>query len=216
MAAPTRSLSHSPLFEFGIGIADPTDLVLQACKKMVKQISRYDRVAGTHAEKIKVPGYSSLTCSPRTAILVKRTLTTQAHEIEDIGIEHTIVEIILTRKTQQSLYLANLYSPPRKQLHQCDHFVHELRQTNNGNRLIIVGDFNAPHVAWGYHRTTKKGVRVHDAAQQHGLTPWNDLLHPTRLGNSVSRDTNPFLTFTRDVHNATWTRLPTLYGVTIK
>ncbi|KAH7985647.1 hypothetical protein HPB51_026784 [Rhipicephalus microplus] len=78
----------------------------------------------------------------------------------------------------------------------------------NGNRLVIVGDFNAPHAAWGYHSTTKKGARVHDAAQQHGLTLWNDLLHPIRVGNSVSRDNNPDLTFTRDVHNATCTSLP--------
>ncbi|KAH7964291.1 hypothetical protein HPB51_027471 [Rhipicephalus microplus] len=82
----------------------------------------------------------------------------------------------------------------------------------NGNRLVVVGDFNAPHAAWGCHSTTKKGARVHDAAQQHGLTLWNDLLHPTRVGNSVSRDTNPDLTFTRDVHNATWTRLPDTLG----
>ncbi|KAH8022321.1 hypothetical protein HPB51_023374 [Rhipicephalus microplus] len=85
-------------------------------------------------------------------------LTRTAHEIEDIGIEHTIVEIIPTRKTQQSLYLANIYSPPREQLHQYDHFVHELRQMVNGNRLVMVGDFNAPHAAWGYHSTTKKGA----------------------------------------------------------
>ncbi|KAH7984562.1 hypothetical protein HPB52_022283 [Rhipicephalus sanguineus] len=83
-----------------------------------------------------------------------------------------MVEIIPTRKTEQSLYLANLYSPPREQLHQYDHF-------------------------------------------QHGLTLWNDLLQPTRVGNSVSRDTNPDLTFTRDqdcVQKATWTRLPDTLG----
>ncbi|KAH8030595.1 hypothetical protein HPB51_010416 [Rhipicephalus microplus] len=135
-------------------------------------------------------------------------LTRTAHEIEDIGIKRTIAEIIPTRKTEQRLYLANLYSPPPGQLHQYDHFVYELHQKVNGNRLVIVGDINAPHAAWGYHNTTKKGARVHDAPQQHGLTLWNGLLHPTRVGNSMSRNTNPDLTFTRDAHNATWTRLP--------
>ncbi|KAH6942302.1 hypothetical protein HPB50_003481 [Hyalomma asiaticum] len=47
----------------------------------------------------------------------------------------------------------------------------------------------------------EKGVRVHDAAKHHGLALWNDLLQNTRIGNSVSRDTNPDLTFTMGV---TW------------
>ncbi|KAH6929625.1 hypothetical protein HPB50_003330 [Hyalomma asiaticum] len=36
---------------------------------------------------------------------------------------------------------------------------------------------------------------AHDAVQQHGLTLWNDPQLPTRVGNSVSRDTSPDLTF---------------------
>lgn len=101
----------------------------------------------TNTEKVRLSGYSTLARTPRTSILVKKTLTAQAHEIEDIDIEHTMVEIIPTRKTEQSLYLANLYSPPREQLQLYDHFVHELRQRVNGNRLVVVGDFNAPNTA---------------------------------------------------------------------
>ncbi|KAH8036821.1 hypothetical protein HPB51_006076 [Rhipicephalus microplus] len=127
-------------------------------------------------------------------------------------IEHIVVEIIPTRKTQQSLCLANLYSPPLEQLHQYDHFVHELRQMVNSNEQVLFGDFNAPHVAWGYQCTIKKRARLHDAARQHGLMLMNDLLDPTRVSNSVSRDTNPDLMFARDVQNATWTRLPDTLG----
>ncbi|XP_037518279.1 uncharacterized protein LOC119395058 [Rhipicephalus sanguineus] len=75
-----------------------------------------------------------------------------------------------------------------------------------------MGDFNAPHTAWGYHTTTKKGARVHDTAQQHRLTLWNDPLQTTRVGNSVSRDTNPDLTFTLNVRSAEWDRLPETLG----
>ncbi|KAH8010181.1 hypothetical protein HPB51_025616 [Rhipicephalus microplus] len=57
--------------------------------------------------------------------------------------------------------------------------------------------------ACGYAITTKKGVKVHDSAQQHGLTLLNDPLQPTRVGNSVTRDTTPDLTFTRDVKKGT-------------
>ncbi|XP_075540046.1 uncharacterized protein LOC142574946 [Dermacentor variabilis] len=148
----------------------------------------------------------------RTAILVKKTLTAQPHEIQDTEMKHAIVEVLPTRKNQQSLYLANLYSPPREQLLHYDHFVRDLRKNANGNRLVVVWGFIAPHAAWGYPNTTKKGARVHDAAQRHGFSLWNDLLQPTRLGNRVSRDTNPDLTFTRDVRKATWTRLPDTLG----
>ncbi|KAH6944309.1 hypothetical protein HPB50_002682 [Hyalomma asiaticum] len=82
-----------------------------------------------------------------------------------------------------------------------------------GHQLVVVADFNATHTAWGYTTTTtKKGTRVHDTAQQHGLTLWNDSLQPTRIGNSVSRGTTPDLTFTRDVKRAEWTCLPETLG----
>ncbi|KAH7968803.1 hypothetical protein HPB52_011311 [Rhipicephalus sanguineus] len=102
--------------------------------------------------------------------------------------------------------------PPRDQLTDFDHFIRELRKRTRGPRLVVVGDFNAPHTAWGYAITTKKGARVHDVAQQHGLTLWNDPLQPTRVANSISRDTKPDLTFTRDFKKAGWTCLPETLG----
>ncbi|KAH7986854.1 hypothetical protein HPB52_024682 [Rhipicephalus sanguineus] len=139
-------------------------------------------------------------------------VTAQEHKIEGTTVEHTIVEVIPERKSQQSLYVTNVYSPPRDQLTDFDHFIRELRKRTRGPRLVVVGDFNAPHTAWGYAITTKKGARVHDVAQQHGLTLWNDPLQPTRVANSISRDTKPDLTFTRDFKKAGWTCLPETLG----
>ncbi|KAH9363853.1 hypothetical protein HPB48_005253 [Haemaphysalis longicornis] len=59
------------------------------------------------------------------------------------------------------------------------------------HRLVIAGDFNALTRLWGHPSTTRKGTRIHEAAQSHNLSPWNDPLQPTRVGNSVSRDTFP-------------------------
>ncbi|KAH7983017.1 hypothetical protein HPB52_008813 [Rhipicephalus sanguineus] len=115
----------------------------------------------------------------KTAILLRSPVTAQEHKIEGTTVEHTIVEIIPERKSQQSLYVTNVYSPPRDQLTDYDHFIR---------------------------------ARVHDVAQQHGLTLWNDPLQPTRVGNSVSRDNNPDLTFMRDVKKAGWTCLPETLG----
>ncbi|KAL1472808.1 hypothetical protein MTO96_039088 [Rhipicephalus appendiculatus] len=116
------------------------------------------------------------------------------------------------RKSHESLYFANIYSPPRDQLTDYDHFIRELRKRTRGHRLVVVGDVNAPHTPWNYAITTRKGARVHDAAQPHGLTLWNYPLQSTRVGNSVSRDTNPDLSFTRDVKKAGSTCLPETLG----
>lgn len=127
----------------------------------------------TNTKKIKLPGYTTMAHTSRTAILVKKTLTAQPHEIEDTGIEHTIVEVLPTRKNQQSLYLVNLYSPPREQLLHYDHFVRELRKSVNGNRLVVVGDFNAPHVRGlglpQYHQERGTGSRRRTTARPYAM-----------------------------------------------
>ncbi|KAH6921027.1 hypothetical protein HPB50_027985 [Hyalomma asiaticum] len=78
--------------------------------------------------------------------------------------------------------------------------IHDIKKLTNGHQVVLVGDFNGSHTAWGYQNTKGKGGRVHDTAQHHGLTLCNDLQN-TRIGNIVSRDTNPDLTFTTGV---TW------------
>ncbi|KAH7968755.1 hypothetical protein HPB52_011017 [Rhipicephalus sanguineus] len=166
----------------------------------------------TNTQNVRLQGYMTCAQTQRTAILVKKALSVQKHEIEQTQTEHTLIEILPERKTQQSLFIANVYSPPRDQLPDFDHFVREIRKRTNGHQVVIVGDFNASHTAWGYHITSKKGSRVHDAAQHHRLTLWNDPLQKTRIGNSVSRDTNPDLTFTANVTGAEWSVLPETLG----
>ncbi|KAH7943195.1 hypothetical protein HPB52_006291 [Rhipicephalus sanguineus] len=166
----------------------------------------------TNTENVRLLGYNAHVQTKRTAILTKKNLT--VHELEPVNtpIEHTVIEVIPERKSHKSLIVASVYSPPKDQLPDFDLFVRELKKRADGHQVVILGDFNAPHTAWGYHTTTKKGARVHDTAQQHRLTLWNDPLQTTRVGNSVSRDTNPDLTFTLNVRSAEWDRLPETLG----
>ncbi|KAH8019398.1 hypothetical protein HPB51_019371 [Rhipicephalus microplus] len=129
----------------------------------------------THTEKIKLPGYSTLAHILRMAILVKKTITVQVHKIADSDIEHTMVEILPTRKNQKSLYIANLYSPPREQLHHYDVFVRELCKRINGNRLIVVGDFK-PHMPPG--ATTTPPRKGHGFTTLHSNKPTPSRLRP--------------------------------------
>ncbi|KAH7968027.1 hypothetical protein HPB52_005443 [Rhipicephalus sanguineus] len=76
----------------------------------------------------------------------------------------------LSRRMDTHTAQINELNPPRDQLTDYDHFISELRKCTRGHRLVVVRDFNAPHTAWGCAITTKKGARVHDVAQKHGLT----------------------------------------------
>ncbi|XP_072140714.1 uncharacterized protein [Dermacentor andersoni] len=70
-----------------------------------------------------------------------------------------------------------------------------------------MSDFNARGQSWGYQKDTKKGTQVGDAAEITSCTLLTDANHPTRLGNSVSPDTCPDLTYVRGVRQATWENL---------
>ncbi|KAM7283522.1 hypothetical protein ISCGN_000985 [Ixodes scapularis] len=54
------------------------------------------------------------------------------------------------------------------------------------NTVVVVGDFNAPHPAWGYRRGSVKGRSLWADAQHVGLTLVTDPQQPTRTGNSAA------------------------------
>lgn len=147
----------------------------------------------------------------RTAILTSKYLTTQQHSVQH-RIENTVVEILPPKKNQKSLFILNIYSPPSDKLGDLDNLIRSVLKVTKCHKLIMVGDFNAPHVAWGYTRTLKKGAEVHNVAQQYRLTLWNDTQHPTRIGNSVSKDTSPDLAFSRGIPHVEWERLDETLG----
>lgn len=167
----------------------------------------------TETDTIKIRGYETHIAEGknRTAILTKKHHTTQQHQIGH-RIEHTLIEMIPQKKTLQSLFILNVYSPPSDNLRDLDKFLREVKKVTKGQKILVVGDFNAPHVAWGYHKTNKKGTDVHNAAQHHQLTLWNDPQCPTRIGNSISRDTSPDLTFSKGIRQIEWTRLEETLG----
>ncbi|KAH7962091.1 hypothetical protein HPB52_014340 [Rhipicephalus sanguineus] len=67
-----------------------------------------------------------------------------------------------------------------------------------GDKLLICGDFNAAHSVWGYPKNTGKGTKLWDNICNMRFTLLSDPAQPTRVGNSVSRDTCPDLTIIRD------------------
>lgn len=114
------------------------------------------------------------------------------------------MEIVPTKKHQQSLFIFNVYSSPKHKTHKFQTLIRKTLRLAGKNAVLIGGDFNAPHGAWGYKHETPKGRNLWLDAQQEGLTPVTDPLTPTRIGKSVSADTTPDLTFTKNIPESQW------------
>lgn len=136
--------------------------------------------------------------------MIRKGVSFQEHKIRisnadnRTSIEAQLVQIIPSVKIRQNLFILNIYSPPSSR-RQCFHALISRAATLARNRpLQVVGDFNAHHTALGYNRQTVKGANLVKAAGDFALTLVSDPLFPTRIGNSVSRDTMPDLSFVRN------------------
>ncbi|KAG0439854.1 hypothetical protein HPB47_016503 [Ixodes persulcatus] len=143
---------------------------------------------------------------PTVATLVRRNLPAIRR---DTGVSapyaaHVLVELIPDRKHRtHSTFILNVSSP--RNTHKFGKLLRKTLELARGKALVIVGDFNAHHPEWGYKRDTIKGRNLWLDAQREGLTLITDPTHPTRIGNSVSGDTTPDLTFTKNTRKeASW------------
>ncbi|KAH7938930.1 hypothetical protein HPB52_002480 [Rhipicephalus sanguineus] len=65
--------------------------------------------------------------------------------------------------------------------------------------FLVLGDFNVKHLDWGYPKTDGPGTRLWQLAHDLRLTLLTNPTQPTRVGNSVCRDTTPDLSYCRYV-----------------
>lgn len=137
------------------------------------------------------PSLRGYTCydSGRTATLVSKKLVAIAHDpIPNTKIEHLVTEIIPKKKRKEkSVFLVNLYSPPRQRDANFDILFLGASKLAKSNSLLIVGDFNARGQQWGYPTNNHKGIQVEDAAEAIQCTLLTDQLHPTRLALRSAR-----------------------------
>lgn len=162
----------------------------------------------TLVEETRLPGYRTHASPPSRAAsgkgrgvctLVRKGLNCVEREgIKNSLIEHTMIEVITGRKRKESTFFVNIYSSPAHSKQKFKSILHKACKTaGSKDNLVICGDFNAPCQAWGYAKTSAKGRDLLTDATDAGLTLVTDPAHPTRIGNSVSRDTTPDLTFVR-------------------
>lgn len=160
---------------------------------------------------VKLPGYTPYNQlgpangpHPNTAILVHRNLTATQHEIESTDIQHTLLEILPRRRGDSPLFVLSIYNSPRDKGTDIPLVLRKASLLAKGAQLLILGDFNAKHLEWGYPKPDRKGTRLWETAQDLGLTILNDPQQPTRVGNSVCRDTTPDLSLCKNIPGARW------------
>lgn len=123
--------------------------------------------------------------------LVRKGLTFIEHELKSVKTEHTLTELIPTRHRKGSIFLLNVYSNPSQRLQRFKTILHKASTTAGKHTLIACGDFNAMDHAWGYAKSNAKGRNLAQDALELNYTLITDPAHPTRIGNSGSRDTTP-------------------------
>lgn len=84
---------------------------------------------------------------------VKRNITTLQHETGNAQIDHVFVELVPRKRKDENLFILNVYSSPKQ--HKCDFgdLFTKTEVITKNSPLLIVGDFNAHHSAWGYKLT---------------------------------------------------------------
>lgn len=162
----------------------------------------------THSEAPPtLPGYRSYASPPSAravgkgagqgvCTLVKKGITYIEHGLlGNSAIEHRAVEIVTGRRRKESTFVINVYSNPKHYQQKFRTLVHKVDQLARDNVVLVCGDFNAPHTAWGYPKTTVKGRNLFEETTDAGYQLLNDPAVHTRHGTSVQRDTNPDLAF---------------------
>ncbi|KAL3218599.1 hypothetical protein MRX96_050662 [Rhipicephalus microplus] len=165
-----------------------------------KELPDVIAIQETHAEDPKItslPGYrayarppSARTCGKGAAqgvcTFVRKGITSVGKDeilnYKDSAIEANVTEIIIAGKKGRGKNKASTTvsaTPP----------------TALGAAAVVCGDFNAPHEELGYTRTTVKGKRLLEDAEEASFELLTDPAQPTRIGTSTARDTTPDLSF---------------------
>ncbi|KAG0431536.1 hypothetical protein HPB47_021681 [Ixodes persulcatus] len=162
------------------------------------------------SENCKIPGYTRYEQSNGNIkrpihTFVRRDIPVKQHDVTLQGRNGlVVVELLPKKKKELSTVICNTYSSPKE--HGTD--VAEVFPTASsiaaGGPVVVLGDFNAPCIGWGYRHDTSKGKAIERQASLCSMVLLNDLTHPTRCGNSITRDTNPDLTYAANVSGATW------------
>ncbi|KAH7940753.1 hypothetical protein HPB49_005152 [Dermacentor silvarum] len=140
--------------------------------------------------------------------MVLKDIATSIDYLATSSINHQIVTILPQKHIKARTIITNVYSPPKEKRADFEALIRYVKaHSSTQDRLLLLGDFNAAHTSWGYRTDTPKGRELEQAVEAYDLQLIILPQNLTRLGNSVSADTFPDLTFTNNVDEVFWTNL---------
>lgn len=147
--------------------------------------------------------YVTFQQDPSSCIRVHKCYTANQVDLElNSEYSYVMVTLLPLKKQNAPLHILNIYCSAKfKNVTFAALFSRALKAAGR-DPLVIVGDFNAHSTLWGYVREEKRRSKVAELAPTLGLTLHTDPAHPTRVGNSITRDTCPGLTFTKNIRHA--------------
>lgn len=157
---------------------------------------------GEHAA---LTNYTVYQRDAQTALCVHRNYTANLVDLEcNPAYSYAMVTLLPLRKQDPSIHILNIYSSPKLPNITYADIFSKAHAVAGKEPLVIVGDFNAPSPHWCYRREERRGRKLAELISTMGLTILTDPTHPTRIGNSVTRDTCPDLTLTKNIRHADW------------
>ncbi|KAH8039074.1 hypothetical protein HPB51_005013 [Rhipicephalus microplus] len=115
-----------------------------------------------------------------------------------------MVTLLPLKKRDAPLHILNFYcSPKLKNISFATLFSRGLKAVSR-DPLVVMGDFNAHSTLWEYVHDEKRGCKLAEPASTLSFTLHTDPAYLRRVGSSVTRDTCPDLTFTKNVRHANW------------
>ncbi|KAG0432839.1 hypothetical protein HPB47_020467 [Ixodes persulcatus] len=162
------------------------------------------------SENCKIPGYTRYEQSNGNTkkpihTFVRRDIPVKQH---DVTLQRRngrlVVELLPKKKKQLSMVICNTYSSTKEHGTDVAEVFPAASSIAAGGPVVVLGDFNAPCIGWCYKHDTTKGKAIEKEASQCSMVLLNHLIHPARCGNSITRNTNPDLTYAANVSGATW------------
>lgn len=164
---------------------------------------------------VRLPGYITYGTDTGDSLhtLVSKKLVAVQHHLQQSEPLAILLEIIpQATKKKGPMFVLNAYCRPKSTPSVLKQVLEQATHAAGNHPLLIVGDFNAAHPLWSYTYTNPRGNLLHNVIEDMDLTLVNDPRSSTRLGTSVTRDTNPDLTLTRNIPQACWTNLAEYLG----
>ncbi|KAG0440190.1 hypothetical protein HPB47_016379 [Ixodes persulcatus] len=114
------------------------------------------------------------------------------------------VKTPIARTRDHRLTIINTYWTPNQPSTPFPPLQTLLPKSNARNTVLLLGDFNCPHPAWGYDRAVPLGRKLASFTSNHHFTLLTEPSSPTRLGTAQESDTTPDLAWIRGPLRAIW------------